>query len=67
LALVGDYDGIGLGRGCSQLHDDNDGRSGCNGHDRVHDNAQLAVVGIRIVRVKVRYLSNDEHREKGQT
>jgi hypothetical protein len=64
---VGNCDGIGLGRESSQLHDHNGGRRGSNGHHSVHDNAQLAVVGVRLVRVQVRDLSNDQHRQQNQT
>jgi hypothetical protein len=56
-----------MGRGSSQLHDHNDSRRGSNGHNRVHDNAQLAVVGVRLIRVQVRDLGNDQHRQQDQT
>jgi hypothetical protein len=67
LPLVGNNDGIGLGRGSSQLHDDNDGRGGGNRRQRVHDDAQLTMIGIRLVRVQVRGLSEDKHRQQDQT
>jgi hypothetical protein len=49
------------------LHDENDGRRGCDGRDRVHGDAELAMVGVGFVRVKVRYLSDCEHRQQDQT
>ena len=67
MPLAGNYDGFGLRSGSSQLHDRDDSRRGCNGHHGVHDNAQLAVVGIRLVRVQVRDLCNDQHRQQNQT
>ena len=67
LPVAGNYDGFGLRSGSSQLHDRDDSRRGCNGHHGVHDNAQLAVVGIRLVRVQVRDLCNDQHRQQNQT
>jgi hypothetical protein len=65
----GDDDGLGLGRGCSQLHE-NDG--GCNrrdGHRRVHDDAKLAVIGVGRVGVQVRDLRKGEQgkQEEAQT
>jgi hypothetical protein len=67
MPMAGNADGVGMGRGNSQLHDHNDGGRGSNGHNRVHDNAQLAVVGVRLVRMKVRDLGNDEQRQQDQT
>ena len=65
--MAGNYDGFGLRSGSSQLHDRDDSRRGCNGHHGVHDNAQLAVIGVRLARVQVRDLGNDEHRQQDQT
>jgi hypothetical protein len=67
LPLAGNYDGLGLGRGSSQLHDYDGGRGGSNGHHRVHDNAELAVIGVGLVRVKVRDLGHGQHRQQNQT
>ncbi len=67
LPLAGNDDGFGLGSGSSQLHDDNDGRSSGNGHYRVHDDAELAVIRVGLVRVKVRRLSDGQHRQQDQT
>ena len=67
MPLAGIYDGCGLGRGSSQLHDDDGGRSGSNGHNRVHDNAQLAVVGVGLAWMQVRDLGHGQHRQQNQT
>lgn len=67
MPLVGNDDGFGLGRGSSQLHDHNGGRRDSNGHHGVHDNAQLAMVGVRLARMQVRDLGNDQHRQQDQT
>jgi hypothetical protein len=67
LPLAGNYDGLGLGRGSSQLHDDNDCRSSGNGNHCVHDNAQLAVIGVCIVRMKMGDLGYGQHRQQEQT
>lgn len=67
MPLVSNDDGIGLGRGSSQLHDDDGGRSSSNGHHRVHDNAQLAMVGVRLAGVQVRDLGDGQHRQQNQT
>jgi hypothetical protein len=42
------------------LHDDNDGRRGCDRRDGVHDDAELAVIGIAFARVNVCNLSDCE-------
>ena len=67
MPLAGNDDGFDLRSGSSQLHNENDSRRGSNGHHGVHDNAQLAVVGVRLVRVQVRDLSNYQHRQQSQT
>lgn len=67
MPLAGNYDGFGLRCGSSQLHDDDGDRRGSNRHHRVHDNAQLAVVGVRLAGVQVRDLGNDEHCQQDQT
>ena len=67
LPLAGNHDGFGLRSGSSQLHDRNDSRRGCNGHHTVHDNAELAVVGVRLAGMQVRDLGNDQHRQQDQT
>jgi hypothetical protein len=67
LPLASNNDWLGLGRRSSQLHDDNNGRGGGNGRHRVHHDTEPAVIGVRLVRVQVRNLSYDEHREQDQT
>jgi hypothetical protein len=58
LALASDHDGLSLLGWGPKLdkHDRSCGRRSRN--HRMHDNAQLAVVGVGLVRVKVRYLRN---------
>jgi len=63
---MGNDDGIGLGRGGSQLHDHNHSRSGGNGHHRMHDNAQLAVIRVGLVGMHVRNLGYGQHRQQNQ-
>ena len=47
------------------MHHHDDGRSGCrHGRQRVHHNAQLAVVGVGLVGVQVRYLGDGQQRQK---
>jgi hypothetical protein len=66
LPLAGNYDGLGLGRGSSQLHDDDDGRSSGHGRHCVHGDAELAMVGIALAWVQVRDLSNGERGKKDE-
>jgi hypothetical protein len=66
LPLAGNDDGFGLRSGSSQLHNRDHSRRGSNGHNRVHDDAQLAVVGVRLAGVQVRDLGNDQHRQQNQ-
>jgi len=66
LPLTGNYDGLGLGRGSTQLHDDNDGRRGCDRRDRMHGDAELAVIGIALAWVQVSDLSNGERGQKDE-
>lgn len=66
LPLAGNYYRLGLGRGSSQLHDDDDGRSGGDGNHCVHDNAQLAVIGVGIVRMKMSDLGYGQHCQKDE-
>jgi hypothetical protein len=67
LPLAGNNDWLGLGRGSSQLHDDDDGSSGGNWRDRVHGDAELAMIGIALAWVQVRDLSNGERGQKDET
>jgi len=66
LPLVGNDDGIGLGRGGSQLHDHNHRRGHRHGHHRVHHDAQLAVIGVGLVGVQVRNLGYGQHCQQNQ-
>jgi hypothetical protein len=66
LPLVGNDDRFGLRRGGSQLHDHNHSRSGGNWHHRVHDDAQLAVIRVGLVRVQVCNLRHRQHRQQDQ-
>ena len=56
LPLAGNYDWLGLGRGSSQLHDDDDGSSSGNWSNRVHGDAELAMIGVTPNRMHMRYL-----------
>jgi hypothetical protein len=49
------------------LHDDDDCRSSGNGNHCVHDNAQLAMIGVSIIRVKMSDLGYGKHRQQEQT
>ncbi len=66
LALPDHDDRLALGRGRSQLHHGDDDRRDCDRRYRVHHNTELAVVGVSRVRVLVRYLSYDKHRQKNK-
>lgn len=67
MPLAGNDDGFGLGRGRSQLHNDDDSGRGRNRDDRVHHDAQLAVIRIRLARVQMRDLGYGQHRQQDQT
>ena len=66
LPLTGDYDGRGLGRGSSQLHDDDCGRRGCDGRHCVHGDAELAMIGVALAGMQVRDLSDGERGKKDE-
>ncbi len=66
LPLAGNYYRLGLGRGSSQLHDDDDCSSGCDWRDRVHGDAELAMIGVALAWVQVRDLSNGERGQKDE-
>jgi hypothetical protein len=66
LPLASNYDGLSRGSGGSQLHDDDDSRRRRNRDYRVHHDAQLAVIRVGVVRVKVRSLSDGQHRQQDQ-
>ena len=46
------------------MHDYDDGWRRGDGRQGVHDNAELAVIGVGIVGVEVSYLSHRKHRQK---
>lgn len=54
-------------RGGSKSDQDNHSRDDRNRRSRVHRNAQLAMVGIRVQRMHVRHLDNNQQRQQGQT
>ena len=62
LALPDHNDRLGLRRGSSQLHHDDDNRRSRDGRHRVHHNTELAVVGVSRVRVLVGYLGYGQQR-----
>jgi hypothetical protein len=49
------------------LHDDNDGRSGCDWRNRVHSDAKLAMIGVALAGVQVRNLSDGKRGQKDET
>jgi hypothetical protein len=63
LPLAGNDDELGLGRGSSQLHNEDVRRSGCDRRNRVHGDAELAMIGVALAGVQVRDLSNGERRQ----
>ena len=66
LALPGNDSGLALGRGCSTLDQYDCRRSGRDGRQGVHDNAQLAVIGVGLVRVEVCCLSDGQQGQKDE-
>lgn len=66
MPLLSDEDGLGQWNGSAQLHDHDHGRGGRNGRQRVHDNAELAVIRIALVGVQVRNLGHGQHRQQKQ-
>jgi hypothetical protein len=67
LALPDHDEGLGLGRGGAQLHHHNDGRCGRHWRQCVHHDAQLAMIGVGLVGVKVRYLGHGKERQQDKT
>jgi hypothetical protein len=66
LAPAGDEDRLGLrGRGAEVNHNDHGGGCG-HGHDRVHNDAQRAMVGVGLIRVKVCDLGDGEQGYQGE-
>lgn len=66
LALARDNDGLDLRIRSAKLNQDNDRRSRCNRDDRVHDDAQLALVGIVLIWMNVRNLRDSQQREQNE-
>ena len=64
LPLPDHDDRLGLGRGGSQLHHDDDDGHYRNGRHRVHYHAELAVIRVGRVRVLVGYLGYGQQRQK---
>jgi hypothetical protein len=64
LPLVGDEDGLGLRGGSAQVHKHDGGRRNGRGRHRVHDAAQLAVIRIGLVGMKVRNLGYGQNRQQ---
>jgi len=62
--LAGGWRGLRLRSRFSQLHQNHCGRQGSNRNQRVHHDAQLAVVGVGLVGMKVRDLSHGEQRQQ---
>jgi hypothetical protein len=59
LALTGDDDGADRSYVGSQLHQNDRGCQSRDRHERVHHNAQLAVVCVRLSWVEMNYLSDN--------
>jgi hypothetical protein len=66
LALPGDNDGLGLGRGGTEGDQDDRGHRSCDWRSRVHDDAQLAVIGVSWVGVQVGNLSYGQEGKKNK-
>ena len=66
MPLVGNEDGLGLRSGSAQVHKHNDSCSYRGGHQRVHDDAQLAVIGVGLVGMGVRNLGYGQHGQQNQ-
>jgi hypothetical protein len=67
LALADDDNRLGLRRRSSNLHQNNGDSKDRSGHHRVHDNAELAVVGVGGVGMKVRDLGEGQGGKQNQT
>ena len=59
-SLPGNDSGLDPRRGCPEGDHDNDGWGGCRGRRRMHGDAQLAVVGVSLIGVQVRGLSEGQ-------
>jgi hypothetical protein len=67
LTLASNDHGFSLRSGGSQLNDDNDSRRGSNRHHCVHDDAELTMIRVSAIRVKVRGLRDNQHGQQEQT
>lgn len=63
---MGNCDGFSLRGGGAKVYEHDDSRGNRRWHHRVHDNAQLAVVGIGLVGMQVRNLGHRQHRQQHQ-
>jgi hypothetical protein len=67
LSLPGDEDGLGLGRKGPQLHQHDGSSNRRNRHHRVHDDAELAMIGVSRAGMKVRDLGDGEQDKQDKT
>jgi len=66
LPLMGNCDGFGLRGGGAKVHEHDDGSGDRSRRHRVHDDAQLAVIGVGLVGMDVRNLGYGQHRQQSQ-
>ena len=66
LGLPGYKNGFGLRGRSAQLHDHDHSCSNRRGHRCVHDDAQLAVIGICLVGMQVRNLGHGQNRQQDE-
>jgi len=64
LPLVGNEDGLGLRSRSAQVHEHDNSRRNRRGRHRMHDAAQLAVIGIGLVGMQVRNLGYGQNRQQ---
>ena len=64
LALPRDEDRLSLRCRCAEVYEHDDCRSCAHRGNCVHDNAQLAVIGIGLVGVQVSDLGNGQERQQ---
>lgn len=62
--MAGNEEGLGLRGGRTHLHQRNGGGRGRDGRRRVHHDAQLAVIGVGLVRVQVGDLGHGQQGKK---
>jgi hypothetical protein len=66
LPFTEDKNRFGDGSKGSKLHHHNGGRSSYSGHGRVHDDAELTVIRIRLIRVQVSGLGDGQHGQQNE-